>query len=56
MGLAITFVSFFDHAKEIGVGKSCEIAMAHRRSFPGFQMMELRGIANPAPAQSILIT
>jgi hypothetical protein len=28
-------------AKETRVDKICDIAMAHRRSFPGFQMMEL---------------
>ena len=39
--LAIIFREFCEYAKETCAENGCEIAMAHCRSFPGFQMMEL---------------
>jgi hypothetical protein len=35
------FREFCEFTKETRVEKGCEIAMAHCRSFPGFQMMEI---------------
>ena len=41
MVLVIIFREVSAHANETREGKGCDIAMAHCRSFPGFQMMEL---------------
>ena len=39
--LVIIFREVSAYANETRVGNGCDIAMAHCRSFPGFQMMEL---------------
>ena len=41
--LVIIFREVSAYANETRVGNGYDIAMAHCRSFPGFQMMELRG-------------
>jgi hypothetical protein len=39
----IFFREFREYFKGSLLEKGCEIPMAHCRSFPGFQMMEIRG-------------